>query len=123
MRSPRHAKSPAAALLLSLTRTLQDFAMVRRYMAPHGTPRSGPGWQAWSTFVRNHARAILACDFFVAITATFRMAEVFGVVEVGARRIVHCDSIYSEGVDRTLTAAAESGRTRRLDREWHTMIS
>jgi putative transposase len=46
---------------------------VRRYMPPRTTPRSRTGSQAWSTFVRNHARAVLACDFFVAVTATFRI--------------------------------------------------
>ena len=45
---------------------------VRKYMPkrPPGRPR---GDQRWSTFLRNHARAILARDFFVAVTATFRM--------------------------------------------------
>src|SRR5262245_17343938 len=52
---------------------------VRRYMPPRGTSHSGIGSQAWSTFVRNHARAMLACDFFVAITATFRVMYVFVV--------------------------------------------
>jgi hypothetical protein len=28
---------------------------------------------AWSTFLHSHARAIVACDFFVAVTATFRL--------------------------------------------------
>jgi hypothetical protein len=37
---------------------------------PEGEPR---GDQRWSTFLKNHARAILACDFFVAVTATFRL--------------------------------------------------
>jgi hypothetical protein len=39
--------------------------------------------------VRNHARSVLACDFFVAVTATFRVVYVFVVLEVGTRRIVH----------------------------------
>jgi hypothetical protein len=46
---------------------------VRRYM-PHGAaPRGGARSQRWSTFVRNHAQAVLACDFFVVVTATFRV--------------------------------------------------
>ena len=45
--------------------------------------------QMWSTFVRNHACAMLACDFFVAVTATFRVFYVFVVLEVGTRRILH----------------------------------
>jgi putative transposase len=62
---------------------------VRRYM-PHGTaPRGGARSQLWSTFVRNHAHAVLACDFFVAVTATFHVCYVFVVLEVGARWILH----------------------------------
>jgi hypothetical protein len=32
---------------------------------------------------------ILACDFFVAVTATFRMLYVFVVIEHGTRRLAH----------------------------------
>ncbi len=39
--------------------------------------------------MRNHADAILACDFFVVISATFRAFYVFVVLEVGTRRIRH----------------------------------
>jgi transposase InsO family protein len=45
--------------------------------------------QAWSAFVRNHARSVLASDSFVVMTATFRLLHVFVVLEVGTRRIVH----------------------------------
>ena len=45
--------------------------------------------QRWSTFVRNHAQAILACDFLVTVTATFRLLYVFAIMEVGSRRIAH----------------------------------
>ena len=41
--------------------------------------------QTWSTFVRNHARSVLACDFFVVVTATFRVVYVFVVLEVATR--------------------------------------
>ena len=40
-------------------------------------------------FLRNHAKAILACDFFIAVTATFRMLYVFVVIEHGTRRLKH----------------------------------
>lgn len=45
---------------------------VRKYMPkrPPGQPR---GDQRWSTFLKNHAKSVLACDFFVAVTATFRI--------------------------------------------------
>src|SRR5512138_3355832 len=35
---------------------------VRRYM-PSRTPRGTTRTQTWSTFIRNHAQTILACDF------------------------------------------------------------
>ena len=61
---------------------------VRKYMPrrPPGCPR---GDQRWSTFLRNHARAIVACDFFIAVTTTFRILYVFVVIEHGARRLLH----------------------------------
>jgi putative transposase len=62
---------------------------VRRYMPIGASPRDGTRSQLWSTFVRNHAGAVLACDFFVAITASFRVFYVFVVLEVGTRRILH----------------------------------
>jgi putative transposase len=37
----------------------------------------------------NHAGETLACDFFVAVTATFRLVYVFLVLEIGTRRIRH----------------------------------
>jgi putative transposase len=61
---------------------------VRRYM-PAKPPRGRRGTQAWSTFIRNHAQTVLACDFFVTVTATFRVLYVFVVLEVGTRRILH----------------------------------
>jgi transposase InsO family protein len=45
--------------------------------------------QRWTTFVRNHAQAIVACDFCVAITATFRILYVFVVIEHVSRRLLH----------------------------------
>jgi transposase InsO family protein len=63
---------------------------VRKYMPkrPRGRPR---GDQRWSTFVRNHAAAIVACDFCVVVTATFRLLYVLIVIEHQTRRIVHCN--------------------------------
>jgi len=40
---------------------------VRRYMPAGNGSKRGPGSQAWSSFVGNHARAVLACDFFVTM--------------------------------------------------------
>jgi len=54
--------------------------------APAGKPR---GDQRWSTFLHNHAKAIVACDFFVAVRVTFRLLYVFIVIEHGSRRLIH----------------------------------
>jgi transposase InsO family protein len=62
---------------------------VRRYMPPSGRPRHRVSSHRWRTFVRNDAGAMLACDFFVTITARFRTLYVFVVLDVATRRIVH----------------------------------
>jgi putative transposase len=61
---------------------------VRRYM-PNGPKRSDVLPQRWMTFVRNHAKAVIAADFFVVVTATFRFVYVLFVMEIGTRRILH----------------------------------
>jgi len=45
--------------------------------------------QRWRTFVRNHAQVIVACDFCVVVTATFRLLYVFVIMEHATRRILH----------------------------------
>jgi hypothetical protein len=84
---------------------------VRRYM-PSRPRRPQPGTQAWSTFVWNHARSVLASDFFVVVTATFRLLYVFVALDVGTRRIPHWNlhSASDRGVDR---AAVSDDRIRR----------
>jgi putative transposase len=64
---------------------------VRTYMPGHcvGGPGKGCQSQRWSTFIRNHAKGIVACDFCVVITATFRMLYVFVVIELASRRLLH----------------------------------
>jgi putative transposase len=53
---------------------------IRKYMlkvraAPAGHRRRD---QRWATFLKNHAAAIIACDFCVVASATFRLLYVFG---------------------------------------------
>jgi putative transposase len=61
---------------------------VRKYLE-RNQPGGGSHDQRWATFVRNHAKAIVACDFFVSITATFQILYVFIAMEIGSRRILH----------------------------------
>jgi putative transposase len=56
----------AAELLLKLGLRVSP-RTVGRYMRRGGRPRERRPSQQWSTFVRNHAGAMLACDFFVTI--------------------------------------------------------
>ncbi len=52
--------------------------------------RGGPCHdQRWATFLKNHAHAIIACDFCVVATATLRMLYVFVVMEHASRRMLH----------------------------------
>ena len=61
---------------------------VRKYIEqaprPHGSQD-----QRWSTFIRNHANGIVACDFFVSVTIGFRILYIFVALEIGSRRLLH----------------------------------
>lgn len=65
-------------------------------------PWNGVSSQRRMTFVRNHARAILPCDFFVSVTARFRLLYVFVIMEVGTRRIAHFNVTEHPTADWTL---------------------
>jgi len=64
---------------------------IRKYLPKHLNPGRGKRatTQRWRTFVRNHAQAIVACDFCVVVTATFRLLYVFVLMEHATRRILH----------------------------------
>jgi transposase InsO family protein len=64
---------------------------VRKYMPKCRDHSHGKrvGLQRWRTFVRNHAQGIIACDFCVVVTATFRLLYVFVLMEHATRRILH----------------------------------
>jgi transposase InsO family protein len=91
----------AAELLLKVGIRISP-RTVRRYMPKDRGPRRGPSSQRWMTFVRNHAEGILACDFFVTVTASFRVLYVFVVMEVGTRRIAHVNVTAHPTTDWTL---------------------
>ena len=62
---------------------------IRRYrLRPTPPERPRRDSQSWSTFIRNHADAIWACDFLVQYTARFTGVYIFVIVELGSRRIV-----------------------------------
>lgn len=79
----------AAELLLKLGLRVSP-RTVRRYVARGtGGASRGASGQQWATFVRNHAHALAACDFCVAVIATFQVLYVFVALEVGGRRLLH----------------------------------
>ena len=66
---------------------------IRKYL-PKSPPANGKprGDQRWATFLKNHARGIIACDFCVAVTATFRILYVLVVIEHASRRLIHLNA-------------------------------
>ena len=64
---------------------------VRKYIPSHCVGGQGTYQQSqrWSTFICNHAKGIVACDFCVVITATFRILYVFVIIEHASRRLLH----------------------------------
>jgi transposase InsO family protein len=66
---------------------------VRKYLprSRDGGPKPGVSSQRWRTFVRNHAKVIVACDVCVVVTATFRNLFVFVVLEHATRKILHAN--------------------------------
>ena len=63
-----------------------DSRTIAKYR-PSGLSR-GRG-QRWTTFIHNHLDQTWACDFFVVVTARFRVLYVFVVLSLGRRRVVH----------------------------------
>jgi transposase InsO family protein len=78
----------AAELRLKLGITVSP-RTVRRYMPRHHRPPGGRSTQSWSTFLHHHAGAVLACDFFVVVTATFQRVYVFVILDIATRRILY----------------------------------
>jgi transposase InsO family protein len=64
---------------------------IRKYLPKSPAPRGGNPRQdqCWSTFLKNHAAAIIACDFCVVASATFRLFHVLVIMEHASRRIIH----------------------------------
>src|SRR4051794_388094 len=77
----------ADELLLKLQIRLSP-RTVAKYSKQGPGPR-GSRDQRWSTFLKNHANAIVACDFFTVVTVCFRVVYVFVALEIGSRRLIH----------------------------------
>ncbi len=64
---------------------------VRKYLPNRSNPPAGKhvSSQRWSTFLRNHGQMLVACDFCVAVTVTFKVLYVFVIIERSSRKILH----------------------------------
>jgi transposase InsO family protein len=62
---------------------------VGKYLRNGRPARTPDPKQRWLTFIHNHAKVIVACDFFVVVTASFRTLYVFVIMELETRRILH----------------------------------
>jgi len=80
---------------------------VRRYM-PKDPKRPKLPSQRWMTFVRNHAQTILAADFFIFVTATFRVVYVLLIMEIETRRIIHLNVTRHATAEWTMQQFRES---------------
>ena len=52
-----------------------------------GRPSGGNKDQRWASFVRNQAKVIVACDFFVSVTLTIRVLYVFVAIAIRSFRL------------------------------------
>lgn len=62
---------------------------VRAYWPETLRPNQDRSSQRWASFLRNHAKAVVACDFVVAVTFRFRLLYVFVAMEIGSRKLLH----------------------------------
>lgn len=81
---------------------------VGKYLQNQGPKREPDPKQRWLTFVRNHAKVIVACDFFVVVTATFRTLYIFAMLDLGTRRILHHNVTAHPTADWTLQQFREA---------------
>jgi len=84
---------------------------VEKYLRDGDPTRTPDPKQRWPTFVQNHAKVIVVCDFFVVVTATFRNLYVFLLMEVGTRRILHHNVTAHSTSEWTLSSARQERPT------------
>ena len=74
-----------------------------------------PPSQTWRTFLRNHVGQIVAADFFVVPTATYRLLFVLVLLAHDRRRIRHVAVTAHQPPGRPNTSARPFRGTKRLD--------
>ena len=83
---------------------------IGKYLARCPRRKPDPS-QRWLTFIRNHAEAIVACDFFVVVTARFRILYVFVLIELGRRRSLHFNVTDHPSAEWTYSNCGKRSRT------------
>jgi putative transposase len=91
---------------------------VRKYWPwkPDGRGLRGASSQRWATFLRNHALAIVACDFLVVVTVKFQFLYVFVILELGSRRILQCNVTAHPTAEWTVQQVREAMPNERKQR-------
>jgi len=79
-------------------------AVVSKYMIRHRKPPS----QSWRTFLENHAKDIIATDFFTVPTATFQVLFVLVVLSHDRREILHTNVTESPTAEWTARQIIEA---------------
>jgi len=82
--NPRWGAPRIHGELLKLGLELSE-ATVAKYMVRHRKPTS----QTWRTFLANHTKDLVSCDFLVVPTVFFRVLFVFVILSHDRRRPVH----------------------------------
>jgi putative transposase len=79
-----------------------------------GVHKPRPKGQNWSTFLRNHAKEVWACDFLQVTDLFFRSLFAFFIIELPSRRVIHV------GVTRSPTDAWTAQQLREATAYGHT---
>jgi putative transposase len=79
----------AAELQLKIGIRLSPRTLAKYMPKPGARPWSSVRSQSWRTLLQNHAKEIVACDFFTVVTASLKVFYVFIVMEHASRRIIH----------------------------------
>jgi putative transposase len=99
----------ANELLLKLRLRVSPGTVCKYMPKLPAAPPGGPcGDQRWAVFLRNHAQGIVASEFCIAVTTTFRILYMLVVMEHASRRLIHLNATANPTATRTLQQLRES---------------